>query len=88
MPIKETKMDEEEQKRVRGEIINRFGSNLKMMREAARITHEELDRRCGLPPGETKALEEGTKVCTLGVIQDIADELGCKFPELLQRHQM
>jgi transcriptional regulator with XRE-family HTH domain len=88
MPIKEKNMDEEQRQKVRAEIITRFRSNLKRIREAAGIAQEDLDRRCGLPPGETKNLEEGVKGCTLGAIQDIADELGCRFHELLQRLQM
>ena len=81
-------MDLEQQKKVREEIIHRFATNLKRIREAAKLTPEEVDEKCGFQPGTVAGAETGEIIITLGAIDRIADALECTASELLQRLQL
>ena len=76
-------MGEDQRTKVRAEIIYRFATNLNRIREAAKMTPEELDKKCGFEPAYISVETEVVSVI-LGAIKRIADELGRAASELSQ----
>lgn len=61
----------------------RFASNLRRHRQAARLTQEQLSARTGLHPTEISRLERGVREPRLSTIARLAKGLGVGAEQLV-----
>jgi transcriptional regulator with XRE-family HTH domain len=61
----------------------RFASNLRRHRHAAKLTQEQLSARTGLHPTEISRLERGVREPRLGTIARLAKGLGVGAEQLV-----
>jgi ribosome-binding protein aMBF1 (putative translation factor) len=66
------------------EVKERFGLNVRRLREAAGLTQLELSMRSGVDAAEISRLERAAKEPMLGTIVRLADGLGVAAGELLR----